>query len=434
MPLQMPPQIRRVFNSLSFSFPFTQTTTTKSPEVQNPGVQLELFQKYPTPPGLIQGGRYRIQNTLQRLSQFTKPVRNKVTDTRRFISSRWYLRLLPLYGGLMFGLGKTAYDDHQLSLERAALSVAVDDDIKSQIMTAKAVSWQQGLNVIHQYPYDQELVRFLIPKLYEQTASPEGALVLSHILIETFSLSPALDEKTKYEYIELITNEFLTSLTTFRSRVETLIALGAINQPLGVYEIDGNCDGQADVVLIGYPEENLMGVRGFLQGIQKEHEQVGLALDQHEAWLGDKVNAQIKNVVSERKARFQTAQKLDWNDYQRKLISLDGYLMKSEQAYVLMLKDFDEKNIGIWKAYIDKSFDLDSMGSLSGMAAAGLSLQGSSGIGFIVKSIPFMYSGANVEGSLTAKSIATTRQPITFCIPGFGSLCEDLEESGIVSR
>ncbi len=157
----------------------------------------------------------------------------------------------------------------------------------------------------------------------------------------------------------------------------------------------------------------------------------------HEAWLrrslrvdDEESHKQRLKVFDSRKDYVEREYAIHWGKVQSKLNDMDVYLGKIKQSYEAMKEDFMGKNLDIWMLYLAQAAPGNvlrnpSSGQLLGWLGGSFFVQGSGPFAFI-KAIPFGAAAGFVSASYTAEDLATSRQPISLCLPSYGSLCERL--------
>lgn len=323
-----------------------------------------------------------------------------------WVRAKWYRRWAPVPLGMGFGAGRTAWVAREQRIGREALKKSAP------------ASLPHDLKGIKEYPSDREFVKTAIPALYGQVKSPEGILVLTHILLETFSLSPSLGPEEKMEYGALMEEEWENSLTRFGKWILTLDMTGALASEESLFQIN------ADQVIAGHLVRPGMG--DFVDSLRREKRAVLEMAKLHEEWLQQQdVDSRFKRYALTRKEWIDRNFSLQWGNIQSKIRELPLTIGKTREALRLMGGDFRAKNQRIWDIFVGGAGDYwGSTGGMIGFFSAPLFLEG--GFSLMIKAIPFMMAGSWVEASYDAGDAAALRQPIRLCLPGYGSLCEEI--------
>lgn len=367
--------------------------------------------------------------------QTIKQVAGFVSSRWQWVRAAWYRRWAPVPLGIGYGSIRNYFVARKQEQTRDTLKVEAPSPLLEKVKT-RPPSWADGLKIVEQYPHDQKLMEYLLPGLYRQTVTPEAALVLTHVLLEIFSLSPFVDAKTKNIYGEIMEREFHHVLDNFGKWVMTLGLTQALESEEGVYEGETN---EGKIVIRGYPIAK--GVDDALKSLLAERidekKELSKMMDQHMNWLEGNLRAKTPElregylkIMRIRKDYVERATPLAWGATQAKISQMEQYIYKVNESFVLMGQDFQAKNPDIWQIFAReaapaRTWSNPTGGQFLGWFGGSLFV-GGSGPAILFKSIPFGIAGGFISASYTAEELAKLRQPIILCLPSYGAMCERL--------
>ncbi|MBI4125071.1 MAG: hypothetical protein HY609_02780 [Deltaproteobacteria bacterium] len=349
----------------------------------------------------------------------------------RWIQGRWYRRWAPVPLLMGAGLARTYWASKKLEQAMTERRVQPPKELAQKIKY-NVPTWEEGIKILQEYSHQKEWVEELLPKMFARVVTPEGALVLSHILLETFSLSPVLDPAAKNEYGPVIEDQFKQAVRRYGRWVLTLNLTGATSSRERVYEIQ---EGNQTTYIRGYVVEP--GIKDLIEEMRGEKEALLALMDLHEAWVDYRLRSEnperheaYLQVIRSRKGYVQKAYSLHWNEVQSKLNNLDQYLAKIQESFASMGIDFQMKNRDIWMHYVEHAslanlITNPSAGQFAGWWGGTLFVRGSGFFSFL-KAIPFGLAAGFVTSSYTAEELAGHYSPVRMCLPSYGALCEQL--------
>lgn len=372
-------------------------------------------------------GRQALRHPFQTIRSLSEPLGR----SGQWVKDKWYRRWAPVPLLMGAGLTRTYWVDRDLAKERKKLQVEPPSSLVETIKQTSP-SWSEEIKIVQQYSHRQDLIQTVLPKMYAQVVTPEGALVLTHTLLETFSLSPVLDPAAKHAWDHFIEEQFERALHHYGQWVLTLNLTGAAASPERVYEIQ--TEDQTSYIR-GYVVQP--GIKDLIEEMRKEKEALLELMALHEVWTDHRLREEVPEqheaymkVIRFRRKYVQKVYAIHWNEVQSRLNNLDQYLAKIQESFASMGIDFQMKNRDIWIHYAEHAslanlITNPSPGQFLGWWGGTLFVQGSGFVSFL-KAIPFGLAAGFVTSSYTAEALARQDLPIEMCLPSYGALCEQL--------
>lgn len=373
---------------------------------------------------LIQGARMLGSQVIRHPIQTVKQVSGFIGSQWKWVLAKWYRRWAPVPLGIGFGFARNYWVAREQEKKREALKTDIPNSVVKKVKQ-EPPSWDEGIQIAQNYPAHSKLMEHLLPALYNQVVTPEGALVLTHTLLETFSLNPSLDVAIKNSYGVILEREFERALQRFGKWILVLDLTEATSSEERVFEIG---EGDQKIYVRGYYVKP--GIKDLIREMRKEKEELLKMMGVHETWVGQNSRTEIMDVIRHRRDTVDQTYVIHWGEMQSKLNKMKQYLDKTKESFKLMGQDFQGKNLDIWTLYALKAspmnvFSNPSEGQFLGWFGGSLFVKGM-GWTVMLKTIPYGIAGGFISASYTAEELAKLRQPIRMCLPGFGALCEQI--------
>lgn len=330
------------------------------------------------------------------------------------IAQHWYWRWAPVPLGMGYGVARTVQTEWKMEKKREAKTTFVPETILKSVQQNQ-ISLDTGMEWVQEYNHDGGMMEHLLPKLYNQLVTPEGALLLTHHLLESFSLSESLSMEAKAVYLDILTREFDLALNHFG---EWVLTLGLTVAKEGKEEVLKSGETRVRGYLMSSDTENL------ITEMFKEKESLLQMMDVHQKWLVEHAHAE-QTLFERREAMLHRGIPFIWGETQRKLNDYPFYLGTVKESFSGMVNDFQMKNSSLWQSFgMHAGNYMNSTGGLVGYFSSTLFLKGEWSL--LIKGIPFMIAGSWIEASYKAEEAAQRRLPVQLCIPSHGTLCEKL--------
>ncbi|MDP2600426.1 MAG: hypothetical protein Q8P84_06830 [Deltaproteobacteria bacterium] len=364
-----------------------------------------------------QGAKFAIRY-VKETPKFLKTVGEITGKGFSRIREKWYLRWAPVPLGIGYGVAKTVKTGWELEEKREAKATPVPETVLKSVQQ-DPVSLDTGMEWAQEYNHNSEMMEYLLPKLYNQVVTPEGALLLTHHLLESFSLSESLSMEKKVVYVSILEREFDRALNHFGQWVLTLGLTGAKESEEALFQ-------SGETVIRGYLVQP--GIDDLMDEMRKEKEALQKMMHSHQnqMWLAGHPDAAAAKInYPHRLEMLDRGIPLTWGGTQRKLDDLPFYLDTVKQSFSGMVADFQIKNPALWQSFAEHAGNwIGSKGGTLGYFGSSLFLKG--GWSVMFKGIPFMIAGSLFEASYKAEEAASSRLPVQLCIPSYGTLCENL--------
>jgi hypothetical protein len=402
-----------------------------------------------------------------RAAETLRPITRPIGDTfakmaelkargRTFFHAHKILSLSLPPAFMLMSFLRGCYADGAIEENRAHLAVPADLATTAFIQSAQYVaggalgrdentlSWAESLALVQTFPHDERVVNSVVPRMFQNAKTPEAALVIAHALLDTFSLSPSVNDEQKAHYAGLIAEGFKAANGNFADLAKKLEASGLLNQVEKTTAVDTNGDGQADILFHGYVfsaaqeaaagrvGEDLSAERSALVDMERVH-------DQWAAGLISQAHSDQRAAVSQWEGRVVRGYPDTWEKLQENL-SLErrtmaetaggSYAAQVETAYVQMAQDFAAKNPDFWSVY----FDQYSLASPDVLGVVGLLVSpyfyASEGmISFLAVGSWFGLGGSSLDAPGDASAQYLDRQAVTLVLPDYGVKGDDAANS-----